>query len=1190
MPLLSIMVPTYNRLEMFRTCFESLLRTSVDAEIIVLDNGSSDGTADYLSQVKDPRVRAFRHKTNREDPYSELFSLATGKYMTWMGDDDWALPGGYEALVGLLEQHPDVDLAYSLANKVDGKGNLIGTLQWPGLLDHAYIGDRNEFSDLFIACYLSPQTAVYRRSLYDELGGFDTKLFAAADWDMMLRYVAGRKTAFLPVPTVAIRFHQQSGSESLLKSDSGFARGRIALWRKWLIEHPNPTVLGDFGWRRLADAFLPDLRHEYGTDLAKINDFMQQLFALKDEVRWRQNEKILGWRRPGEPSLEPWPAQVLEPHVEDGPPSSNVGVKSPFTPLRILFASEYFVPMIGGAEMAANELLQAFAARGHLARALCPGDDLPLFQGGVELRPIKTAEDITTQIQEFHPSVILTQGHLAPLAIGLAKAKGIPVWFYVHALDHVCPRPEEMVRCDRDCGRCPLYAAARGDMDAQKLAIRSADRVFTPSAFAATELERFTGRKGIEILPPPTQLFWMEAAGERPYITFSTAAPFKGLFTFLEITRAFPKEQFLIVGRRDPTDSGVDLTHYPNVTYWGVVPTESFLKVTKVLLVPSVLAETFGRVVPEAQAAGSIVIASRYGGLVESVGEGGLLVSPHTDAKAWIQALHEVLARPDLRDTLTAKGRSQAKKAEASSVAPAFVLTVEAFMRTQVSPKHPVIWEGAQFVYHSLAHVNRQLCMALIGSGQVELSLRPYGRNQFDVQREPNFAALADRMQKPLSVSAQVHVRHHWPPNFNPPPEGAWVMIQPWEYGGIPREWIKPMCELVDEIWVPSSWVRDCYVSSGIPAEKVQVIPNGVDINKFNPEGPKYPLNTKKAFKFLYLGGTIHRKGIDILLRAYLKAFRSSDDVCLVIKGQSGDTYAGSELHDLLASIIKEDPKAPAIEYLTSAMSEEELTSLYRSCDALAMPYRGEGFGLPMAEAIASGLPVIATGCGAAMDFLTEDWAYFIPSTPQKIESVPVGPFKPSEAGFWLEEPDEPALTELLRKVFMAPKEAARKGLNGRAYAVEHLSWSIAAERALERIEILSNRTPFRFQEHPAKPHREAFLLKPNWADYSWVEVLIAYAKGFRPGEPVALVVFIDANVIDPAEAQESILSVLAELGDKEFADIVLIDNPTEVIGALQSYDSTHWISNEWVEDATILGAQAKRLFESRRNLALNTQ
>ena len=501
-----------------------------------------------------------------------------------------------------------------------------------------------------------------------------------------------------------------------------------------------------------------------------------------------------------------------------------------------------------------------------------------------------------------------------------------------------------------------------------------------------------------------------------------------------------------------------------------------------------------------------------------------------------------------------------------------------------------VKWEGSQFVYHSLAHVNRQICLGLLDSQQVELSLVPYEVDQFNGKDSVDFDSLAKCTMAPLSAPTQVHVRHHWPPNFNAPAQGAWVIMQPWEYGGIPREWLRPMRDEVDEIWVYSTWVRDCYLASGIPEEKVKIIPLGVDATLFQPEGAIYPLRTKRTFRFLFLGGTIHRKGIDVLLEAYRKAFRATDDVCLVIKGQSGLTYQGSELHHYLSRIAQEDPGAPEIEYLTPALQEPQLASLYRACDAFVMPYRGEGFGLPMAEAMACELPVIATGRGAAMDFLNEDRAYLIPSVRQPISSVPVGSFRPSGPGFWLEEPDESAVIDLLRRVYLNPDEAIVKGRKARAYVVEHLSWEIASDQALKRIRILASRTPVRFMAKPSKLFREAFLVKPEWGSDTWVEILTAFVKCFRPGEPVALVFFVDVKEIDPTDAQEAIVSVLTSLGNQEFADIVIIDNPIEVVVALHEYDSLHWTPTEVTDPVTILGAQAKRFFDFRRTLAQATQ
>src|SRR5438067_4789513 len=152
-------------------------------------------------------------------------------------------------------------------------------------------------------------------------------------------------------------------------------------------------------------------------------------------------------------------------------------------------------------------------------------------------------------------------------------------------------------------------------------------------------------------------------------------------------------------------------------------------------------------------------------------------------------------------------------------------------------------------------------------------------------------------------------------------------MIQPWEFGGIPREWVAPMRDRVDEIWVPSSWVRECYITSGIPADKVVVIPNGVDLETYSPDGPKYPLRTRKKFKFLFVCGTIGRKGIDVLVETYLSTFTAADDVCLVIKAVGTRTaYAGSSIERELTRFSAILGIAE-IEFIAEDLSDAEVAS-----------------------------------------------------------------------------------------------------------------------------------------------------------------------------------------------------------------------------------------------------------------------
>ncbi len=380
--------------------------------------------------------------------------------------------------------------------------------------------------------------------------------------------------------------------------------------------------------------------------------------------------------------------------------------------------------------------------------------------------------------------------------------------------------------------------------------------------------------------------------------------------------------------------------------------------------------------------------------------------------------------------------------------------------------RNGVIWEGAQFTCHSLALINRELCSKLIDAGY-DLSILLNEKNSTDPKADSRFHKLSAQLDVKLKAPAQIHVRHQWPPRFSAPAEGHWVMIQPWEYGSLPVSWIAPMRETVDEIWVPSVFVRACYIHSGIPAEKVHVIPNGVDIIKFHPNAEPMPLRSGKRFKFLFVGGTIYRKGIDILLQAYFNTFTDRDDVCLVIKDMGGGSfYSGQNAGQMIAEMQKRD-HCPEIEYLDRTMDEGEMAGLYTACDCLAHPYRGEGFGLPIAEAMACGLPVIVTNYGAATDFCRSSHAYLICAKEKQMPEKRVGNLDTIDYP-WLAEPNRSDLARWMRHIYENREDAREKGRAGRRFVERHLTWDHAFKKVRERIEVLKGLPIRRFCNKPA--------------------------------------------------------------------------------------------------------------------------
>lgn len=513
--------------------------------------------------------------------------------------------------------------------------------------------------------------------------------------------------------------------------------------------------------------------------------------------------------------------------------------------------------------------------------------------------------------------------------------------------------------------------------------------------------------------------------------------------------------------------------------------------------------EGWGRPQMEAMSCGLPVIATRWSGNLEFMTDDNSLLidvdrlatideraeNPIYRGQRWaepsvthlVSLLKRVAAEPEAMRSLGEQARSDMEARWSWDKAAKIVSDRLSEIQSEIANNQVIIsrkplaikWEGAQFAHHSLALVNRELCLSLTTLGH-DVSICPTEPSQFRKEDNSRFHALERRINAKLSRSPDVHVRHGWPPNFNPPGEGRWVMVQPWEFGSIPKIWIKRMKNAVDEVWVPTQFVRRCYIDSGMPADQVQVVPNGVNTESFKPDAIPMSLATRKKYRFLFVGGTIGRKGPDILLNAYLATFTREDDVCLVIKDMGGNSfYKGQTLGDEIRAIQAKD-EAPEILYITDELGPQELPGLYRACDCLVHPYRGEGFGLPIAEAMACGLPVIVTGAGACLDFCNDQVAYLIPAEKRYLPENRIGEWETVGTPY-LYEPSMEATARLMREVFENREAAKEKGARAARWIDERFTWAKAAEVAEQRLRSLSSRPIRRYSS------RSTAVVQSRW-------------------------------------------------------------------------------------------------------------
>jgi glycosyltransferase involved in cell wall biosynthesis len=362
--------------------------------------------------------------------------------------------------------------------------------------------------------------------------------------------------------------------------------------------------------------------------------------------------------------------------------------------------------------------------------------------------------------------------------------------------------------------------------------------------------------------------------------------------------------------------------------------------------------------------------------------------------------------------------------------------------------------QGELFSRHSFANINEQLTLNLHEKSRLAVTVTP----RFPVENQqdhPLYRRLLPFIGREVPETRRIVIRHAYPPDFHTSPSGKWVHIQPWEFGHLPRAWLPSLRERVDEIWAPSEYVKRVYERSGIDGRKIHVIPWGVDPEVFHSEAIPRHLPTEKRFRFLYVGGTIARKGFDLVLQAYLAEFTSADDVSLVIKDVGvGTVYRYSHHRDAIRA-AQSAPNNPEILYFEDDMTPGQLASLYRACDCLLAPYRGEGFGMPILEAMACGLPPVVPIGGPSDDFVDETCGYPLPAAevPTEHPEALAGPALEFEV-------DLQQLKACLRSAATARDTTRRRGDEAALRVRGRYSWKATATAMERRILALASEPP----------------------------------------------------------------------------------------------------------------------------------
>lgn len=255
-----------------------------------------------------------------------------------------------------------------------------------------------------------------------------------------------------------------------------------------------------------------------------------------------------------------------------------------------------------------------------------------------------------------------------------------------------------------------------------------------------------------------------------------------------------------------------------------------------------------------------------------------------------------------------------------------------------------------------------------------------------------------------------------------------------WETDSFPHSWKKELM-LLDEIWCPCRLVEDCVKKIGfrgvtrvVPTPMRKIKKNSVHVN----------LNTyqnfvidEKCFKFYSIFQWQYRKGYDILIKSYLKEFRHSDDVILIIK--TNPLFSKNLKNDIIefVSNVKSfinKSSFPKIAVIDKFISNKEMDGLHAFSDCFVLPHRGEGWGMPIARSIMHDKHLITTQYGGVTEYLDKSTANLIDYSVTPVKNMEWCKLY-NHSQMWA-EPSEDSLRSNMRQVFGNEKENFSKILN----------------------------------------------------------------------------------------------------------------------------------------------------------------
>lgn len=215
---ISVCIPTFNRQHLLAIALDSVLQqTEPDFEVIVCDDGSTDGTAEMMAQQTDGRIRYIRHPQNvgKSNNMISGFEAATGTYFIKFDDDDRLTPDFLAKTAAVLDQHPEIDLVGTDHWVIDSHSQRdlavtdVNSQRW-GRTDLAPGPIAGLLEVVFMRQSLQIGATLFRRQALLDVGYMRPNIQNCEDNDLLVRLaLAGKQAYYLPERLMEYRFHAE---------------------------------------------------------------------------------------------------------------------------------------------------------------------------------------------------------------------------------------------------------------------------------------------------------------------------------------------------------------------------------------------------------------------------------------------------------------------------------------------------------------------------------------------------------------------------------------------------------------------------------------------------------------------------------------------------------------------------------------------------------------------------------------------------------------------------------------------------------------------------------------------------------------------------------------------------------------------------------------------------------------------